>query len=205
MRSWLLILVISASIVAVSITGISAAEPEVLPAFPIGTSGMALTPPAGWIASRDQDGASLVLRSPAPAAPKEPQPLTSPGDHQEAERARAAVSVVVQELRNDESPEAFAQRCRVDLERLGTAVVITGQDPVTLAGRLWTRMGYHFRLGRFTWQQELYTTSISGTGYCLTCSCIDADYAHWQAAFSAILASLEHSRPALEGASGGGK
>jgi hypothetical protein len=160
-----------------------------LHAYAVGTSGMALSAPADWSATRDLDGAQLVLRAPPP-------PAVAAGE--ERERARAAVSVVVQELRSPEAPEAFARRCRADLERLGTAVEVSGQEPVTLGGRIWTRVSYSFQVGRFRWQQELYATTIDGTGFCVTCSCIDREFARWQAAFAAVLGSLEHSRPTLE-------
>ena len=159
---------------------------------------MALSAPSGWIAQRDQDGAALVLRSPAPPADGEPSGLTRPGDRQEGERARGAVSVVIQELRSDETPEAFARRCRVDIEHLGTAVVVSGQDPVTLGGRIWTKVSYHLQVGRFTWQQELFATCISGFGYCVTCSSIESAFPRWQSAFAEILSGLERSRPASE-------
>jgi hypothetical protein len=172
----------------------AAAKGAVAPAGPhayaVGSSGMALSAPADWSATHDLDGAQLVLRSPPPAAIN---------GAEERERARAAVSVVVQELRSPESPESFARRCRADLERLGTAVEVSGQEPVTLGGRIWTRLGYRFQVGRFRWQQELYATTIDGTGFCVTCSCIDGEFTRWQAAFAAVLGSLEHSRPTLEG------
>ncbi len=158
-------------------------------AYAVGTPGITLSAPADWTAIRDLDGAQLVLRAPPPAA-------VAAGE--ERERARGAVSVVVQDLRVPESPEAFARRCRADLERLGTAVEVSGQEPVTLGGRIWTRVGYRFQVGRFCWQQELYATTIDGIGYCVTCSCSEREYARWQAAFAAVLGSLEHSRPELE-------
>jgi hypothetical protein len=169
---------------------LGAAEGDGARTYAVGTSGMALSAPADWTATRDLDGAQLVLRAPPPPAV---------AGSEERERARAAVSVVVQELRSPESPETFARRCRADLERLGTGVEVTGQEPVTLGGRIWTRVSYHFQVGRFCWQQELYATSIDGSGFCVTCSCIDREFARWQASFAAVLASLEHSRPTLEG------
>ncbi len=167
----------------------AAAPPAAPRIFAVGTTGMALSAPPDWTAIRDSDGAQLVLRAPPPTA------VADPG---ERARACAAVSVAVQELRAAESPEAFARRCRADLEHLLTALTVTGQEPVTLGGRIWTRISYHFQFGKFTWQQELYATAIDGTGYCVTCSCSASEYARWQAAFAAVLASLERSRPALD-------
>jgi hypothetical protein len=169
---------------------LAAEESAPLRTHALGASGLALAAPASWSAQRDVEGAVLVLRSPLPDAPA--------GDAQARERARGSVSVAAQAVSASETAATFATRCRRDLERLGTAVAVDGQDELPMGGRPWRQLRYRFQVGRFTWQQELYATVIDGTGYCVVCSSEQPGFARWQPDFAAIISSLERSRPTLE-------
>jgi hypothetical protein len=187
----------------------SVSLPCALPAeerpYQLGSSDLVLMVPSTWIASTNvqettqdtkQDGQvmSLVLRSPLSA-----QAHTGllPEQRQAESRARGVVSVIVQDLAGVLDRSVFAARCRTDLQRLMTSFVVIGEDQQQLGAHAWTRLSYTFHVGRFTWQQQAYSTVIGSTGYCITCSSEATSFAQWRPAFDAIITSLEHSRPAL--------
>jgi hypothetical protein len=144
---------------------------------------LALSTPHDWVVVRDHAAAVLVLRSPPP-----------PGMAGEAgERARGIIAVAVQPVQG-EGPLAFAVRCRNDLERTATGLVLGKAENLVLGGRSWTRQPYTLQVGQFTFAQDLYATVIDDLGICITCSTIAEERARWQAAFAAASAGLGRSR-----------
>jgi hypothetical protein len=155
--------------------------------WPIPTTQLALSVPGDWTAVRDHAGAVLVLRSGLPAG------LT--GDA--AERARGIIAVATQGVK-DEGPLAFAVRCRRDLERTATGLVLGTAENLVLGGRGWTKQPYRMQVGQFTFAQVAYATVVDGVGICVTCSSIDDGFKHWQAAFDAAITSLGRSRLTID-------
>jgi hypothetical protein len=154
---------------------------------------LVISAPTSWAASGETGGAALTLRSPPDRAP-----APSPDGAAARERARGGVAVVVQPLTAEETPAAFAQRCRRDLERLGTNVAVSEEVETTLGGRTWFRLRYTFTTGQYAWEQVLHAAVIDDVGVCVTCGSDTADFARWQPAFNGIVASLGRSRPRLE-------
>jgi hypothetical protein len=155
--------------------------------WPIAGTQLALTVPAEWTAVRNHAGSALVLRSALPAAI----------EAQAGERGRAIIAVVLQAVK-DEGPLAFAVRCRRDLERTATGLVLGRPEDQVFGGRGWSRQPYRMQVGQFTFAQELYATVIDGTGICVTCSSDAATFDDWQAAFAAAIGSLGRSRLTID-------
>jgi hypothetical protein len=155
--------------------------------WPIPDTQLGLTAPGNWTMHDKHAGAVLVLRSPLPADRK--------GD--DAERARGIIAVAVQNVKDD-TPKTFADRCRLDLERTASGLVLDKNQELIFGGRTWTKQSYRMQVGQFTFTQELYTNVINGVGICVTCSCTADGYRQWQAAFDAVLASLGRSRLKIE-------
>ena len=155
--------------------------------WPIPNTQLGLAAPGNWTMQKDHAGAVLVLRSPLPADRK--------GD--DAERARGIIAVAVQNVKDD-TPKTFADRCRLDLERTASGLVLDKNQELIFGGRTWTKQSYRMQVGLFTFTQELYTNVINGVGICVTCSCTADGYRQWQAAFDAVLASLGRSRLKIE-------
>lgn len=155
--------------------------------WPIPDTQLGLTAPGNWTMHDKHAGAVLVLRSPLPADLK--------GD--EAERARGIIAVAVQNVKDD-TPKTFADRCRLDLERTASGLVLDKNQELIFGGRTWTKQSYRMQVGQFTFTQELYTNVINSVGICVTCSCTADGYRQWQAAFDAVLASLGRSRLKIE-------
>jgi hypothetical protein len=154
---------------------------------------LAISAPTSWVAVGETGGAALILRSPPDRAP-----AASPDLAAARERARGGVTVAVQPLTAEETPAVFAQRCRRDLERLGTNVAVSEEVETPLGGRTWFRLRYTFTTGQYAWEQVLHATVIDDAGICVTCGSDTADFARWQPAFNGIVASLGRSRPRLE-------
>jgi hypothetical protein len=145
--------------------------------------------PAQWQVDKTVKGALFVLRSPMPA--------TLVGDA--GERARGSVAVVTQSVTQpgqngqSEGPIAFAVRCRCDLERTATGLVLDSARERKFAGQTWTEQPYRMQVGQFIFRQIMLTAVINGQGICLTLSSEDAHFAQHTAAFEAIIASLSRS------------
>lgn len=155
--------------------------------WPIPGTQLAIQVPGDWTAVRDHAGAALVLRSGLPA--------NVAGDG--VERARGIIAVAIQNVK-DEGPLAFAVRCRRDLERTATGLVLGATEDLVLGGRGWTRQSYRMQVGQFTFAQVFHATVIDGVGICVTCSSIDDGFAQWQAAFDAAITSLGRSRLTID-------
>lgn len=154
---------------------------------------LVISAPTSWVAAGETGGAAIILRSPSDRSP-----APSPALAEARERARGSVAVVVQPVATEETPAAFAQRCRRDLERLATNVTVTEEVPTALGGRTWYRLRYTFTTGQYAWEQVLHATVIDEVGICVTCGSDTVNFARWEPAFKGIVASLGRSRPLLE-------
>ena len=154
--------------------------------WPITGTTLAIAVPASWSAVTDHGGAQLVLRSALPAKADDA-----------VRREQGIIAVAVQAVK-DEGPVAFAVRCRRDLERTATGLLLSPAEDLVLGGRGWTKQAYRMQVGQFEFTQVLYATVIDGQGICITCSCITSGFARWQATFDAAINSLGRSRLSLD-------
>lgn len=155
--------------------------------WPIPGTQLAIQVPNDWTAVRDHAGAPLVLRSGLPAGKADDA----------GERARGIIAVATQPVK-DEGPLAFAVRCRRDLERTATGLVLGAAEDLVLGGRGWTKQPYRMQVGQFTFAQVFYATVIDGVGICITCSSVDEGFTQWQGDFDAAIASLGRSRLTID-------
>ncbi len=154
---------------------------------------LVLIPPAGWTLTRAVDGVATVLSSP------------DPGDGTGA-RGRGIVAVVIAPLdtTRNETPAGFSARCLDDLARTATEFFPTNDrnfEGVMIGARRWQFVHYSVSIGRQTWEQKLFTTTIGSNadqvGVCVTCSSDPAHYPMYRLIFDGVIADLSTSRASL--------